>query len=157
MDEDLRTLDVLATAVASGKLADAHATELLHALTRPLMRDAILAAAVGRLDDARALASGRRVDARWLTAGPLDPSAIEAARPVVAQLEAAALGAGEQYQWPVTTILGYLDWATGRTLAAATRLRRVPPSYAMATMLKEAIAHPFIPAPRLLALVGSPR
>lgn len=157
MDEDLRTLDVLATAVASGKLTDVQANELLRALERPLMRDAILAAAVGRLDDARALVSGRRVDARWLTAGPLDPSAIEAARPVFALLEAASLGAGEQYQWPVTTILGYLDWAAGRALAAATRLRRVPASYAMATMLKEAIAHPFIPAPRLLALAGSPR
>lgn len=117
---------------------------LAHALSRPRVRDAVLAHAVGHTTCAHQILDGQAPPARWLLVGPIDPTRVSELRPLMARLHDAAALEGGTPAWAAASISAYLDWISGRTVAAVRRLEAIPTEYEFASLLRTLIAtgHP---------------
>jgi|GEM_PF-6613926 len=134
------TLELLTAWLTRDTLSRTDVDTLLRALTNTSVRDAAIAVATGRPDDATDLLEGTGRSHRWVMVGPLHSAAIAVARPHVDQLETHSRRAGAAYTYAPTTIGAYLDWVSGEALTATLRLADIPNTYALARWIKHHLA-----------------
>lgn len=148
---DLHALDDALTRLADGTSTEVDVAVLLHDLQAPQVRDAVLAAATGYVDAARAILRAKTADTSWLVDGPLDGAAITRAMPLLRRIHEDARLAHSPATADAAAVVAYLEWASGHPIRALQMLREHP-GHRLGGMLRARIALG-TPAPAVLTPV----